>query len=72
MEKLSFDKLVFILAMGSSTRGVGSRIAVGIVGNLQPGLNTKLQGRNHEHRGTCLHEVIVQVVVFSLADRRGM
>ena len=38
---------------GSRTMN-GSRIRVGIIGDLQPGLNRKkFQGRNHQHREIC-------------------
>ena len=39
---------------GSSIMMIGSRIKVGILGDLQPGLKSNVFfGRNHEHRRTC-------------------
>ena len=37
---------------GSSTM-IGSRIKVGIIGDLQPGLDSNILGRNHKHREIC-------------------
>ena len=58
---------------GSSTM-IGSRIKVGVIGDLQPGLNSNtFFGRHHKHRVTCCKKwfrqpsFLVYVVVFSLA-----
>ena len=52
-EILTFNKIVFILAMAAE-QWMEVEPKLGFVGDLQPGLNSKtFNGRNHKHKETC-------------------